>query len=157
MRNQRKEFVMSNVFASKDLTIGQINALVKILGGHEAVLRILRRETADVEAWPDDKLFQTEDQRNGKVVTLEEMCKAAPQRQPGTNRLDWYFAHPEAIPASWNGKNIYFPETECCIGGGRCRSIRYLFSNGGRWCQSYVSVSLGVGRHDFVAVPSETK
>ena len=36
---------MSSEFASKDLTIGQINAIVKKLGGHAAALQFLRGET----------------------------------------------------------------------------------------------------------------
>lgn len=35
---------MGNEFASKDLTVGQLNAIVKKLGGHEEALRFLRGE-----------------------------------------------------------------------------------------------------------------
>ena len=45
---------MSNEFASKNLTVGQINAIVKKLGGYEAALKFLRGELAvsePVRAW----------------------------------------------------------------------------------------------------------
>lgn len=45
---------MSNKFASKDLTVGQLNAIVKKLGGYEGALRFLRGELTVAEperAW----------------------------------------------------------------------------------------------------------
>lgn len=48
---------MSNEFASKDLTVGQINAIVKKLGGHERALRFLRGEltvSEPIRAWHEE-------------------------------------------------------------------------------------------------------
>lgn len=51
---KRKEVVMNNLFASADLTAGQLNAIVKKLGGHNRALKFLRGELAvsePVRAW----------------------------------------------------------------------------------------------------------
>ena len=55
---------MSEFFASSDLTAGQLNAIVKKLGGHEAALQFLRGEltvSAPVRHWreEDDVIYFT--------------------------------------------------------------------------------------------------
>lgn len=142
----------TNDFASKDLTAGQLNAIVKKLGGHDAALRFLRGELTVSEAAPlTDGIWQTPAQAAGGSCTLGELLDAAPKGE--TRTIDWYLEDPEnRIPEEWDGKVIFFRNSE--FRGGVSRHVRYLYRRGGRWSRGYGWVSDPVCDRGFLAVPA---
>ncbi len=61
--------IIQNEFAAKNFTMGQLNALVKILGGEENVHKILRNQVA-VQLHPQPKKPILKIKKNGPVLSI---------------------------------------------------------------------------------------
>lgn len=69
-KKREGERLMSTEFASADLTIGQVNAVVKKLGGHEGTLRFLRGKIVVAEPerkWREDGIIYFSVTSNGLI------------------------------------------------------------------------------------------
>lgn len=151
---------MSNQYAPFGLTDKEVREIVEKMGSRRAALRFLRGELVLAAAVPppQDELFQLPSQATG-AVRLDYLLGSAPQRLASIDRLAWYLEHPEAIPESWKGKLVYFPETERRVvplpPSAGYHAVSYLFWSGERWCEADYMSSMGVGKNAFVAVPTE--
>ena len=78
-------------------------------------------------------LYVSEDQQNGKVIQglkLRKELKGKPVYN--ANLLDYLLAHPELIPESWKGQEVFFWGSIYRDRGGSL-NVRYLHWNGSRW------------------------
>ena len=165
--NKRKELIMEeknekSEFASANLTAGQLNAIVKKLGGYEEALRFLRGETsvpepehlincdADPfipEGWRVEEhqksgqinfnptkteLYLSKKQKNG-VISGNDLRKELKGKSVlNANVLDYLLAHPRLIPDSWKGKYVFCLGTVYRNSYGRL-FVRGLCWNGAKW------------------------
>jgi hypothetical protein len=78
-------------------------------------------------------------QKNGGVIEGDKLCKKLAELGDAllnANVLDWLLAHPEEIPESWRGKEVFFWGTIYRRSSGYL-CVRYLYWGGSRWYWSY--------------------
>ena len=135
---------------------GLLEPLATALAGEEgdtwrvALAKFIRKQNP----WSDgtDGLWQTPEQAAGGSCTLEEMLDAAPKGE--TRTIDWYLEDPEnRVPKEWEGKFIFFRNSEFRDGGGH-RCLRYLLRDGGRWGRCYYWLNRRMDGRVFLAVPA---
>ena len=149
-------------FASQNLTAGQLNAIVKKLGGEDGAMRFLRGDAEVVikthiidcdanpyvpDGWkveehikggelrwnPDEvELYLCDKQKSGTIKGTE--LRKLLKGKPVLNAcvLDYLLANPQLIPEEWKGKAVFFWGT---IYRDSCGSlyVRCLCWGGGRW------------------------
>ena len=99
-------------------------------------------------------LWQTDEQKAGRAVTLGRMLAAAPKFEADADRLDWYLKEPiNRIPESWKAKYVFFPEAEFRDAAGDPR-VHFLYWSGRRWSCHYCPAGSIVDANCFVAVPA---
>jgi hypothetical protein len=82
-------------------------------------------------------LYLSQRQQNGRTIGGHEL-RTELKSQPvlNANVLDYLLAHPELIPESWKGKNVYFWGT-IYRSPGTYLYVRNLYWDDGRWRWSY--------------------
>ena len=152
-------------FASQNLTAGQLNAIVKKLGGEDGVMRFLRGDaevvikthTIDCDAnpyvpdgwkveehikggelrWnPDEvELYLCDEQKKGTIEGNELRKKLKGKPVLNACVLDYLLANPQLIPEEWKGKAVFFWGTIYRDSDGDL-CVRYLFWDDVGWSWS---------------------
>ena len=77
-------------------------------------------------------LYLSDEQENGSIQGNDLRKKVETKNPYNANLLDFYLDHPELIPESWKGKEIFFWGTIYRNADGRL-CVRYLYWDGVRW------------------------
>lgn len=153
-------------FASQNLTAGQLNAVVKKLGGEEGVKKFLqglsevvvKTHVIDCNAdphvpenwkveehikggeltWNPEKItLYLSDKQKGGVIEGNKLRKELKGKPVlNANVLDYLLKNPHLIPDEWKGKYIFFWGTIYRRSGGSLY-VRCLCWGGGSWGWSY--------------------
>lgn len=160
---------MSNEFASAGLTAGQLNAGVKIIGGHDAFLALLRGElvVTKVAAVVAQATAQTITVLGG-VSLVDRIAAGGYDGYRGPSITEENFPHNPATVGKWECKEFYFGRevltevAEVFIGaaGYALAELEHLLAFGERYPDvqcSYPVVALGSscilkGDHQFVPI-----
>jgi hypothetical protein len=148
-----------NEFASANLTAGQLNAIVKKLGGEEGALRFLRGEAVvnavrfrlapifcndkTKDGWElisDDKTSEGDFEpelmgflREGESSVIgATMLERTNEGAAGQHYAEAMLRNQNAIPVEWRKYMLVFTGTVWRTSGGDC-VVPYLFWHGSNW------------------------
>jgi len=153
-------------FASQNLTAGQLNAVVKKLGGEEGVKKFLqglsevvvKTHIIDCDAdpflpngwkveehikggeltWNPEKitLYLSDKQKNGMIKCNKLRKELKGKLVLNANVLEYLLKNPHLIPEEWKGKCVFFWGTIYRDSDGNLY-VRYLNSYGSSWDWDY--------------------